>query len=235
MWKHTKDPSFIQSPESIGEPSKKVETNAQAIPQTTDVMGRATSQKKTASKQALKQKASTSSQLTIGSNQPTESLAVTSQKKSVVSALTSYSSSLKPPTVSSQQKAAAVSLPSNLPISSNQAKVTSKQNLSDFLVTSHMPAATKSTSQQVVINPQKLTLQQSVQPYKSASVSAPSLSKNNFSGVKMSSEILNFPRAPEAHATSYTQISQPLCLQTSRLIVEEPVKPLNMQVNANQM
>jgi hypothetical protein len=49
-------------------------------------------------------------------------------------------------------------------------------------------------------------------------------------------EVLTYPRAPEAHATSYTQISQPLCLQTSRLVVEEPIKPLNMQVilNVNQ-
>lgn len=45
-----------------------------------------------------------------------------------------------------------------------------------------------------------------------------------------------YPRAPEAHATSYTQLSQPLCLQTSRLREEEPIKPLNMQVilNVNQ-
>ena len=52
----------------------------------------------------------------------------------------------------------------------------------------------------------------------------------------ISSQVLNFPPAPEAHATSYTQISQPLCLQTSRLVVEEPIKPLNMQVivSANQ-
>jgi hypothetical protein len=52
----------------------------------------------------------------------------------------------------------------------------------------------------------------------------------------ISSQVLNFPPAPEAHAMSYTQISQPLCLQTSRLVVEEPIKPLNMQVivNANQ-
>jgi hypothetical protein len=49
-------------------------------------------------------------------------------------------------------------------------------------------------------------------------------------------EVITYPRAPEAHATSYTQISQPLCLQTSRLVVEEPIKPLNMQVilNVNQ-
>jgi hypothetical protein len=52
----------------------------------------------------------------------------------------------------------------------------------------------------------------------------------------ISSQVLSFPPAPEAHATSYTQISQPLCLQTSRLVVEEPIKPLNMQVivSANQ-
>lgn len=52
----------------------------------------------------------------------------------------------------------------------------------------------------------------------------------------ISSQVLNFPPAPEAHAMSYTQISQPLCLQTSRLVVEEPIKPLNMQVivSANQ-
>ena len=64
----------------------------------------------------------------------------------------------------------------------------------------------------------------------------PPLASTSKTVQKISSEDLNFPRAPEAHATSYTQISQPLCLQTSRLVVEEPIKPLNMQVilNVNQ-
>ena len=66
----------------------------------------------------------------------------------------------------------------------------------------------------------------------------PSFSAANFGASKIAeiSDDISYPRAPEAHATSYTQISQPLCLQTSRLVVEEPIKPLNMQViiNANQ-
>ena len=57
----------------------------------------------------------------------------------------------------------------------------------------------------------------------------PSFSAANFGAAKISEDV-SYPRAPEAHATSYTQISQPLCLQTSRLVVEEPIKPLNMQV-----
>ena len=41
------------------------------------------------------------------------------------------------------------------------------------------------------------------------------------------------PNPPDAHATSYSQSSQPLCLQTSvrkPLLPEREIKPLNMQI-----
>ena len=41
------------------------------------------------------------------------------------------------------------------------------------------------------------------------------------------------PNPPDAHATSYSQSSQPLCLQTSvrkPLLQEREIKPLNMQI-----
>jgi len=44
----------------------------------------------------------------------------------------------------------------------------------------------------------------------------------------------DFPQAPDAHATSYmqAQLSEPLCLQKSRVDVQhkEQIKPLNMQI-----
>jgi hypothetical protein len=201
MWKHTKDPSYIQSPDAAGETSKKVKivdpTSSSASVSTKSV----TAQQKVIVKPPAKAKVVTSSQ-------PSNS--VTSHQKTLPRSSASH---LQPPVT---PKTGASQL--NLAASQKSTPAT-PQPLSN-----HQP---------LVLQPQQ---QQPVQPYKGGPNLQAQAAKDSFSSSKMLTEILNFPRAPEAHATSYTQISQPLCLQTSRLVVEEPLKPLNMQVilNPNQ-
>ena len=145
------------------------------------------------------------------------------------------SATSQPKVTPGQQPTKAKAVTSSTSATQKTATTSTSTNLSVVL----KPVSDASTKP-LLMNPQPVARPQQkppVQPYQSGQTLQPPAANTSLSASKVPTEALNFPRAPEAHATSYTQISQPLCLQTSRLIVEEPVKPLNMQVNtnANQM